>query len=402
MEIVIVGAGASGMMAALKAAQRGCGNVTLIERQQRVGKKLLATGNGRCNLTNTGAAEINYHGEKPEFVQYAMSLFTPDMVREYFQELGLLTVEEFGGRVYPLSDSANSVVDVLRFALDNAGVELKTSEQVKKITRSGKQFNVETDNGVIKADRLVIACGGMAGGKVGGVKDGYELLESLGHSRTKLFPALVQLTTEGDITKALKGIRADCEIKLFAKGGRYVSCSTGEIQFTEKGISGPATFDISRNASCGGEGQTVKINLFRGYDRKTILNALEKRCAGFPNLPAEELLTGMLHNRLGKMLIKYSGISKPEFAGQYTRQQLDAIVDACFAFTLKIRGTESFDNAQVTAGGIKTTEFNERTMESKKVKGLFACGEVLDIDADCGGYNLQWAWASGSLAGDNV
>jgi len=399
MEIAVIGAGASGLMAALTAAEDKNNTVRLFERQQRVGKKLSVTGNGRCNLTNTNAAVKNYHGSQPAFVKPAFAAFPPAEVTGFFNNLGLLTVEEYGGRVYPLSDSANSVVDVLRFALDEAGVIQQLSSCVRSVSKNAKGFVIATDEGSFRADRLIIACGGAAGVKAGGVSDGYELLASLGHTRTKLFPALVQLTCDSEYPRSLKGVRADARLSLL-KAGKEIVSSCGELQFTEKGISGPATFDISREAACAiDKGLCVRINFFREYSEQQILEMLKKRCRSMSAMPCEEMLTGMLHNRLGKMMLRASGIEKTETVGQLSYNALAKVAATCCAFTMKIKGCEGFDSAQVTAGGMQLGQFNSETLESRLVPGLYACGEVLDIDGDCGGYNLQWAWASGRLAG---
>ena len=225
--VVVIGGGASGMMAALTAAGSPGRHVIVLERQQRVGRKLLATGNGRCNLTNTGAAPGNYHGELPEFARSVLERFTPQDTLDFFHSLGLITVTEYGGRVYPLSNSANSVVDVLRFALERAGAELRCSTSAREIVRRDGGYTVRTDGGDIPADWLIVACGGAAGAKLGGVMDGYELLKPLGHKRTKLFPSLVQITTEPEYPRALKGVRADAAVELVC-GGEVLAESGGE------------------------------------------------------------------------------------------------------------------------------------------------------------------------------
>ena len=396
-KVIIIGGGASGMMAALTAAEDKNNDVTIIERQQRVGRKLLATGNGRCNLTNTGASAENYHGENPDFALPALNAFTPQDTLDFFHTLGLVTVEEYGGRVYPLSNSANSVVDVLRFAMESRGVKLVSGTSAKEISRSGAGYTVKTDSGTFEADDLIVACGGAAGAKLGGVMDGYELLKPLGHKRTKLCPALVQLITEGDYPKALKGIRCDVGISLIA-GSETIKASRGELQFIETGLSGPAVFDISREASVGGSGMSVKIDFMRDFDADEVFNIISAKRSAYPALDNAELFTGIVHNRLGKMLVKYANL-RPSTLGALTDGQLYAAVRAAKEFTLKVLGTEGFDSAQVTAGGIKTTGINPETMESRFMPHLFICGELLDIDADCGGFNLQWAWASGRLAG---
>lgn len=396
--VVVIGGGAAGIMAALTAAEEERRRVILLERQQRIGRKLLATGNGRCNLTNTGAAPANYHGEQPDFAAPALAKFTPQDALDYFHGLGLMTVEEYGGRVYPLSNSANSVVDVLRFALENRGVDIRCSCPVRAIARRDRGYTVMTDAGKLEADFLIVACGGAAGAKLGGVMDGYELLKSLGHKRTPLYPALVQLITPPDYPRALKGIRADGRLRLLS-GEETLALGEGEIQFTENGLSGPAAFDVSRAAATAGAGLMLSMNFFREYSAVQVLALLKQRQETYPRLESAQLFTGMLHNRLGKMLVKYAGLPQELPLGKLSAAQLAQAVQAAMDFRLKLLGTEGFDHAQVTAGGIRTAGFNPETLESWFMPGLFVCGELLDVDGDCGGYNLQWAWSSGRLAG---
>ena len=385
--VLVIGAGASGMLAALTAAENAENRVTLIERQARAGRKLAATGNGRCNLSNMNASPEHYHGEDVSFMNPAMEAFTAESTLEYFKSLGLISSIQYGGRVYPLSDSANSVVDVLRFALEKAGVNLITGQQIRSTIKKGEGFAAFSDESEYRADKLIIACGGLAGGKLGGVKDGYDFLRSFGHSCTRLYPALVPVSTEGDFTRSLKGVRAEAEIKL---NGRV---SRGELQFTENGVSGPAVFDVSRTAVL--DGGTMEIDFLAG----DILPMLKKRRAEMPKLESQSLLTGMLHNRLGLVIVKRCRIKPSAPLESLSTAELEKVAHCCSCFTLTVKGTSGFDSAQITVGGIKTSEFSPETLESRLVKGLYACGEVLDIDGDCGGFNLQWAWASGRLAG---
>ncbi|MDO4990158.1 MAG: aminoacetone oxidase family FAD-binding enzyme [Eubacteriales bacterium] len=397
--VIILGAGASGMVAALTATEDKNRRVLLLERQQRAGRKLLATGNGRCNLTNTGASPARYHGAEADFVRPALEAFPPEAALAFFRELGLVTVTETGGRVYPLSDSANSVVDVLRFALDAAGVELRAACPARAVRREkGGGFSVVTDAETLRADRLIVACGGAAGAKLGGVGDGYELLAMLGHRRTALYPSLAPILTEPEYPRALKGVRADCRLRLLG-GGETLAETAGELQFTETGVSGPAAFELSRAASVGGKGLTLSADFFRELPSDAVPALLRARRSRFPALNASEALTGMLHNRLGRMLVKYAGLDMNAPLSSLSDAELDRLAQSCRDFRLAVRGVAGFDAAQVTAGGVRTSGFNPETLESWYVPGLFACGEVLDVDGDCGGFNLQWAWASGRLAG---
>ena len=396
--VVIIGAGASGMMAALTAAEGENRRVFLLERQQRPGRKLLSTGNGRCNLSTTGACISHYPGRQPDFARPALEAFPPEETLAFFRRLGLVTVTEPGGRIYPLSDSANSVLDVLRFALERRGVELLVSRPVRALCRQGRGFVLDTEEGGIRADKVVVACGGAAGGKLGGVTDGYTLLGSLVHGRTRLYPALVPLLTDPMYPRALKGVRADGAIELSIKG-KVLARGEGDLQFTERGVSGPAAFDLSRAASLVGAGAELHLDFMRAYPLKEVEVLLRARRGALPSLETGQLFTGMVHNRLGRMLVKYAGLDAAAAVGSLSDKALYQAALACKSFRLPLRGTEGFDSAQVTAGGVETEGFDPYTLESRLVPGLFACGEVLDIDGDCGGYNLQWAWASGRLAG---
>ena len=396
--IAVIGGGASGLAAALTAAQDPANRVILFERQQRVGRKLLATGNGRCNLTNTGAELSHYHSEEPALMRAVLSRRPVEEELEFFHTLGLVTTEEYGGRVYPYSDSANSVLDVLRLAADAAGVEIRCSARVTELRRKSRGFVVITETEAQPADAVILACGGAAGGKLGGVSDGYELAKALGHSRTKLTPALVPLTTDPEYPRALKGVRADAGLRLL-RGNALLAESRGELQFTETGISGPAAFDISRAGAREGGELRVEIDLLRNLTEQQILALLQARAERCPALEAAELFTGVLHNRLGRMIVKYSGLAANAAAGGLQPQELSAAARAAKHFVLKLKGSGDFNAAQVTAGGLRTQEFDPRTLQSRLCPGLYACGELLDVDGDCGGFNLHWAWASGREAG---
>lgn len=395
MKVLIIGGGASGMMAALTAAEDSSNQVTLLERQSRVGRKLLATGNGRCNLSNVHAGPGHYHGAAPSFADRALAFFPVDDTLAFFRSLGLWTVTEPSGKIYPFSDQANSVVDVLRFALEQRGVDVRCGCEVTGVSKKARGYNVRTAEQTFFCDRLILACGGMAGGKLGGTDWGYRLLGSMGHTVTPLQPSLVQMKTDTTLTRSLKGVRADAGITL-KQEGRTVAVNQGEIQFTDFGVSGPAIFELSRQVD---RQSLLLLDLLRPWEETFIQAALEERCVQFPDLPSEELLTGMLHNRLGKVVLKASGIQLPEALGQLDRDTLHRIAHTAKYFPLTVTGVMSMDQAQVTAGGILTSEFRSDTLESRLCPGLFATGEVLDIDGDCGGYNLQWAWSSGRLAG---
>ena len=380
------------MAAALTAAQNSDALVLLFERQARLGRKLQATGNGRCNLSNIHAGVGGYHGQQPDFVKPAMSRFDPEETLQWFRSMGLFTVSEPSGRVYPYSDQANSVVDVLRFALEKPNIRVNTGAEIGKIRKEGNGFSVDGEY----CDRLIVACGGLAGSKLGGTMSGYQLLRSMGHRMTKLRPALVQLKSSWSAVAALKGVRANCHAAIYHDGSLH-SQSTGEIQFTEYGISGPVIFEISRDACQGAGSWVCRLDLLPEISEEALYAELRRRTGTV--LPTQELLTGILHNRLGRVVSKAAGLSLNGAAADLTQQELQAVCTAVKSFEVPLTEPMGMDSAQVTAGGILTEDFDPCTMESKLVPGLYACGEVLDIDGDCGGYNLQWAWSSGRCAG---
>lgn len=396
MTVGIIGGGASGMAAALAAAQYPNTQVILLERQSRVGRKLGATGNGRCNLTNLHAEASAYHGENPAFAAPALERYPVEETLNWFHALGLFTVAEDSGRVYPYSDQANSVVDVLRFALEKPNIRQELGFEVEKVKKTSEGFQISGNGQTIDVDRLIIACGGLAGTKLGGSMSGYKLLRSMGHHCTKLRPTLVQLKTGWAGVAGLKGVRANCHAAIYYDGALHRE-STGEIQFTEVGLSGPVMFEISRDA-CQGSGEWIcSLDFLPQWEEEALLRELLRRQE--TALPASELLTGILHNRLGRVLTQAVGISPNRQISELSKVQLQEAAAQVKHFEVCLTEPLGMDAAQVTAGGICTSEFDENTMESRLVPGLYACGEVLDIDGDCGGYNLQWAWSSGRLAG---
>ena len=397
MTVLVIGGGASGMAAALTAAEAGH-RVLLAERQSRVGRKLLATGNGRCNLSNLHASPAHYHGAAVDFCRPALERFPSEETLGWFERLGLLTAAEPSGRVYPASNMAGSVLDVLRYALERPEIELRTGCVITQLRHRGGAFTARMENGeTLTAERVILAAGGAAGSKVGGVMDGYQLAKQLGHHWTALLPSLVQMKTDPTYPRGLKGVKAEADIRVL-RGREVLAQGRGEILFTEYGVSGPAIFDLSRAVSTGGEGLLLTLDLLPQLDMAGTLRWLRERQASLGAHEAALLLTGSVHTRLGQTVVKRAGFTSQP-ASSLTEDALWRIAAGLHSFTLPVTGVCGFDQAQVTAGGLRTEEFDPRTMQSLLVPGLYACGEVLDIDGDCGGYNLQWAWSSGRLAG---
>ena len=402
--VLIIGSGAAGMLAALTALEDPNNTVLLSERQARVGRKLLSTGNGRCNLSNRHAAPVHYHGRQPDFCRYALEQFSVADTLAFFSDLGLETVTEPDGKIYPRSNTANSVLDVLRYALEHPRLHLLSGDGVADLRKKGSTFSVTFTSGEKRSDinKVILACGGAAGSKVGGVLDGYKLAKALGHHRTALYPSLVQIKTDPTYPRSLKGVKTDAHLRL-CRGKTVLAGNEGEILFTEYGVSGPAVFEISRYAA-GGEGLTLHLDLWAEKSREAICAHLARRCRSKAGCTDSEqtagcIFAGVLHSRLGQVVAKAAGLSPAVPLSSLQAADLDALAAQCKDFPLPVTGTCGFDQAQVTAGGLDTAEFDPHTLQSRLVSGLYACGELLDIDGDCGGYNLQWAWSSGRLAG---
>ena len=395
MVIGIIGGGASGMAAALFASENPGVQVVLMERQARLGRKLAATGNGRCNLSNLSMKPENFHGEEPDFVSAALGEFSVEQTLGWFHNMGLFTMAD-GTRVYPFSEQASSVVDILRFALDKPNITLKLGFEAEKIKKTEAGFLVQSKEETLVFDRLIIACGGLAGTKLGGSMSGYKFLRTFGHKCTKLRPSLVQLKSGWKGISALKGVRAVCRAAIY-RDGMLHGQSEGEIQFTEYGLSGPVMFEISRDACQGGGEWSCRLDLLPHDSAEVLREALCRRRATC--LPVSELLTGIVHNRIGRVITQTVGIPSQRLVSELTDREIEAVCTLVKDFEITLTEPMGMDSAQVTAGGILTREFYMESMESRLIPGLYACGEVLDIDGDCGGYNLQWAWSSGRLAG---
>ena len=325
-----------------------------------------------------------------------MESFDPEAALAWFHGLGLLTVAEPSGRVYPYSDQANSVVDVLRFALEKPNITVKLGFEAEKVKKTATGFRVDAKGEMVECEKLIIACGGLAGTKLGGSMSGYKLLRSLGHSCTKLRPTLVQLKSGWGGCAALKGVRANCRAEIL-RNGITTAESTGQLQFTEYGLSGPVIFEISRDVCQGGGQWLCRLDFLPEISEADLRRELERRRETL--LPVSELLTGILHNRLGRVLAQSAGPTPNALIRDLSDWEIGQAVSAVKGLEVSLTEPMGMDSAQVTAGGIVTAEFDSHTMESRLISGLYACGEVLDIDGDCGGYNLQWAWSSGRLAG---
>ncbi len=400
MKLAIVGGGASGLAAAIEAGRTAPeAEIVILERLDRVGKKILATGNGRCNYSNTNADIDNYYGRDRMFADYALKEFTVENTVNFFNQLGVFPKEEKNGRLYPFSLQASAVLDALRNECERLGVDILTGFCVKEAVKKDGGFVLSSADGRrISADRLIIAGGGCASASLGSDGSAFRLLKDFGHSITELAPALVQLKTRPEEVKSLKGIKLTGGVSLIHKH-RIICEDYGEVLFTDYGVSGPPIFQLSARTAFI-KNAVLSLDLMSEYSPKEVYDILENRRESLSHLTMESFFTGLLNKRIGNLISRRIGIEKLSYGvGELTNRQLWAIASQIKDYRLEITGTNGFKNAQVTAGGALTSEFDGRTMQSRIVKGLYACGEVLDIYGGCGGYNLQWAWSSGRLAG---
>ena len=386
-DIIIVGAGASGLAAAISAKRvNGRLNVAVFEALPRVGKKLLATGNGRCNLTNLSARAEEYSNS--EFAEGALRSYPPNGVIDFFRSVGVLCVVDSESRVYPMSNTASSVLDALRLEAEMLGTEFICDSHIDRIEKKNGIFTV----GAFAAKKVIICTGGCASPSQGSDGSGYGLLKSLGHHITEVYPGLVQLVTREN-TKSLKGVRAKATVMLF-QNGESVDSAGGEVLFTDYGLSGIAVMDVSRSVKKGE--YTCLINVLPRCEEGEVLNFLLSLNG---EMPIENALSGMIPKALGRYILKKCGVDPLTPLGKLSKKTVAKIIAAAKNLEFTVTDTMGFKNAQISVGGADVKEFNRKTMESKLVNGLFCAGEVLDVDGACGGFNLQWAWASGLLAG---
>ena len=403
--IFIIGGGAAGIVAAISARRLGA-NVTILERNPRIGKKILATGNGRCNYTNINTEVAHYSGNNPDFVKEILAQFTVSDTINFFTKLGISPLIEDKGKVFPRSEQASSILDVFLYELNELGVRLKTDTLVKAIHRQKGKYLITTDNGEeFIADKVIITTGGKAMPSSGSDGRGYDLAEGLGHSTVEIFPALVQLKLAGDFFKQIAGVKIVGTAELILQD-KTLSQDRGDILFTNYGISGPPILQLSRLAGQllkDGAEPELKISLIDNLTAEALKNDLENRWQTKPDKPLDFSLVGLINKRLIPIILKNAGITKlKKSVSTLTPAEQARILNSLTDFRLKIRGTKGFTSAQVTAGGINTDEINPLTLESKINKGLYFAGEIIDIDGECGGYNLQWAWSSGYIAGQNA
>lgn len=402
LKVIVIGGGASGLVAAIVAARNGA-DVRVIERMSRVGKKLLATGNGRCNLTNRYVGVEHYHGSSPTFISGVLDRFNLSATAAFFGGLGIATIMEEDGKLYPASEQAASVLDVLRYEMERLGVVEVCDTRIQRVDQLGKRFRcVSTDEDEFSCDRVIVATGGKSAPNMGSNGGGYKIATAMGHRVVDPFPALVQVNLDAQFLKRLKGLKLKGTAEVIVDGEAR-RCERGDLLFADYGISGPPILQISRlvsKATLGKREVFIRLDLFPDLTVKALADLLKLRISANPEKETGFSFVGLIHKRLIPVILKEVGIGELNVrCGSVPENMIERLADVMKNWLLRCTGTQSWMSSQVTAGGVDTGGLDVETLESKKVPGVYFAGEVLDVDGDSGGYNLQWAWSSGYRAG---
>jgi len=400
MKIAVIGGGASGLTAAIAAAKNGA-EVTIYEKLNRVGKKILATGNGRCNYTNMNLSKECYHSKDLKLTEDVMNFFDLKKTLDFFENLGIFPYVDDSGKVFPNSLQASSVLDVLRYELQRLKVKELTDFNVTDLRKTKDKFSV-IGNDTHAADRVILSTGGKASPQLGSDGKGYEIARSFGHEIVEPFPALVQLRLSGKYFKRMAGIKFDGIVKAYA-GERLIREEEGEILFTDYGISGPPILQVSRRVieELNKKNKPfLTVDMLPLYSKLKLYEILEERFRKIDYKTIEEGMVGFINKKLIPVVLYEAGFDDiNKLCGRLNKKEIYKIIDILKEWKFEVTGHNSWQQAQSTAGGIKLSEVNPKTLESLKVKGLYFAGEILDVDGDCGGFNLQWAWSSGYTAG---
>ncbi len=401
-DIAIIGAGPAGIMAAIFAAKNGK-KVVLLEKNEKIGRKILATGNGRCNITNRNIAESDYRGSDKYFIADVLRQFDQDTTIDFFESMGLILKEENNGRMFPRTNQASSVVDILGLEIRHNNITVLTSFEVKNIIKDGFWKITDANGQMVESSKLIISTGGRAAYQLGSSGDGFFWAKKFGHIVSPIYAALVPIETTESWPKEVSGIKLEANVGVEV-GGKIISQKSGDLLFTHFGLSGPAVMAQSSKIAPLLEDGIVKLKI----DIFTELSAedLDKKLAMiFSNSGAKTVknsLIGVAPINILPIILRNAGVDASKKAAEISKTERTKIVDNMKEMTLTVKELRPLKEAQVTSGGVSLKEINSKTLESKIVSNLYFAGEVLDVDGDSGGFNLQWAWSSGYVAGNNA
>lgn len=403
-EIIVIGAGASGIMAAITAKDRG-EDVAILESKSRIGNKILSTGNGRCNITNKNIDFCRYHSKNTHFFESVLNSFTLEDTINFFNSLGLPITTLENGRMYPLSLQASSVLDILKMAIEDRNIPVYLNSKVTNIIFNKKSFKIHCNEEIYDCNKLILCTGGKSAPNMGSDGSGFTLCKNLGHNIIPPLPGLVQLKLSYNHLKALSGVKFNGYVYIVVDN-KIQKKEYGEILFTDYGISGPPILEISRIASCNlfnKKSVKIKIDMLPDFEEKDLVKFLENRWGTFGYRSIFDSFIGVINKKIIPILLRESLVEDiHKSCSELNWQEKKNICHFLKSWEFTVYDTNSFKNSQVTCGGVDTSQVNNITLESKKIKNLYLAGEVLDVDGDCGGFNLQWAWSSGFAAGKNA
>ena len=403
-DAIIIGGGASGLMCAITAKKHDRSKkIAIIEKNDRLGKKLMSTGNGRCNLTNHCISPDKYVGSFKKQSKKIFERFSGDEMANIFKNFGLLSFYDNEGRYYPISKHAASVLDVLRLQVQTLGIDVFTKQNVNSIKQVSNGFKISSDDSEEKYDficnKLVIANGSKAAPKLGGNASAIDYLKNFGHKVVSFSPALCPVKVKSDVLKILKGLRVTGKAQLYGEHGRLIKEETGEIQFTENSLSGICVFNLSLFAK---PNDKIVLDLLPDYSENELIKIIRQHISLFSDLPCEQLLTGIFQKRIGQAILKISRVDLSKICSKLSKDEVSGICKTIKSMSFTVSGKEDFSHAQCALGGVLGKEIDENTMMSKIVKNLFICGEAIDLCGECGGFNLHFAFAGGIIAGENL
>ena len=406
MKIAIIGGGAAGIMAAITAKRLNKNlQIDLFDANKSIGKKILASGNGRCNITNTNITSKNYIGENPDFTTFALKEFDFKAFEKFCKSVGLLLDVKESGKVYPLSNEAKSVTNLLQLCLEDLSINVFSEHFIKDIEKIDDKFAIKTDEFEYKDyDKVLISNGLGAAPQLNASESGLDFASKFGHSFNPTYPSLVGLQTDAIYNSKLQGVKKECNVSLFVNGNLEQEIF-GDVLFTSYGVSGFAILDVSQLAALNlSSYQDVKIaiNFFPKINKNDLADQIQSLFKTAPNQKAVDILTGMVSNKIAPVLLDICKISLNTKASEINAKQIKAIAYQLNQWKLKVIDTQGFGHAEASGGGVRTVEIDNKTYESKLCKGLFFAGEVLDIVGNRGGFNLHFAWASGYLVGKSL
>lgn len=400
-DLIVIGAGASGMMAAITAA-RANKRVCIIEKLDKAGKKILATGNGKCNFTNAVMHADCFHGEKA-FIKQILEQFSVEDCLAFFRSIGIYPKNK-NGYYYPNSEQASSVTTALLYELERLGVKISYETIINEITSEKDQVSVWTNKGLFSGKRVVIATGLLAAPKLGSDGSLFDIIKGLGHRFAPILPSLCGFYCKGLKFKQISGVRAQGTVAAYIDG---IKCAedTGEVQFTDYGLSGIPVFQISSFLSKGLYAKKrveIKLNLLPEFEKEQLLEEIKHRCSIRTTMPASGLLNGLINQKLADMILNKTGIDKDLCISSLSKDEISKIVMVLQELKVTVTNYRDFEFAQVCTGGIPVSDICTETLESRFVPNVYFTGEILDVDGICGGYNLHFAWATGSIAGKGI